>query len=376
MDQLNIYRGIILVYPHGSFIKQNKKSIIVKSRYISSIINYNLLLIEGKLALGTIKLGDAKKINLDQFVKLSKYHQITEEERDKWWGAYTTLYVYPIVKRRIFKIPLLIEYPPGPQITVKPENIFLRRAYVGMAGYFYLYMYPKNTKDLLEYYSDHLNSVEINATFYSFPSDALITNLAKYDLHYSIKVSRYITHSKKLKDIKSYWNDFYHAFKPIYNKIICFLFQFSSAFIYNESNLTKITNLSEILSKDHKYAFEFRRIEWFSSDDVDKLFKRNNWTLVISNVTNKKSWAGNLHDGFNPPLETYNKTSDLLYIRMHGTVDKYIGSYPNDILKEIFEFIKMRNEDDSMIFFNNTDRDAEAFNDAILLSKKFNPLNI
>jgi hypothetical protein len=33
------------------------------------------------------------------------------------------LYLYKIIKRKIYKKPLLITYPTGPQVFIKPENI-------------------------------------------------------------------------------------------------------------------------------------------------------------------------------------------------------------------------------------------------------------
>lgn len=372
---LNFYRGLILVEPYGTYIKKHSKTIIVKSKNIKSIVDEDLLLIENKIGIGIIKLDYPKKINLKQFSQLGKYHQISEDERKKWWDKYKYLYVYPIIKTKIFRNPLLLDYSAGPQISITPENISIKKIFIGMSGYYYKDMYPKNTKDLLDYYNQNLNSVEINSTFYRFPPQSTIIKLQNHDLIYSIKVNKYITHNKKMENIDRYWKDFYNIFKPIHHKIYCFLFQFSSKFHCNKENYTRLKKLPKILNKNHYYAFEFRDSSWFENNKVDDLFKKNKWIFVIINVANPEHWTGNLQNGFNPSLKKYKITSDSIYIRMHGSIDKYFGEYHNNDFKQIYDFIAKKPINNSFIYFNNTD-DMSAFSDSIKFTKKFNKINL
>ena len=387
-----IYRGLIIVFPYGTYIRRREKTIIVKTKYIEQIIGKNLLLIENKIGFGIIQLGEAKQITLEKFNKLSKKHLITNEDRIKWWPKYIKLYAYPIVKTRFFKIPLLLNYSTGPQITIKPNNIIPKKILVGMSGYYrYMYRsaiaqlpmigdslelrYPKKVKNLLQYYSSTLNSLELNSSFYKFPPISSINNLKKYDLMYTIKVHFSITHANKLNNVKTIWKQFYKTFEPIHDKIICFLFQFSRRFLFNQKNFKRLKKLSSFLSKKHRYAFEFRQLEWINNNDVYDLFKKNGWTMVITHLHNDKSWAGDLANGFNPPLKKYKLTSDMIYFRMHGTGGKYWGSYNNNHFKNIFETIQNKKVKYALIYFNNTDRHASAMVDANVLIKKFNPLN-
>jgi uncharacterized protein YecE (DUF72 family) len=372
---MNFYRGLIIVEPYGSYIKKRTKKIIVKSKYIGSLIEKDLLLIENKIGLGIIKLGTPKEINLSEFSKLRKYHQITEDDRIKWWPNYNYLYVYPITETSFFKIPILLNYVQGPQISVKPENIIIKKMFIGMSGYYYRNMYPSNVKNILKYYCNHLNSVEINSTFYHSPSASTIANLKKYNLIYTIKVNKYITHSKKLSDVKKSWHDFYNSLELLHDQIFCFLFQFSGKFYFNDENFNRLVKLSNFLNMKHRYAFEFRDEGWMNNQSVNDLFNDNQWIMVISNLVNIDNWAGNLSDGYNPKLNTYDITSDSVYFRMHGTVDKYIGSYNNSQLTKIFEFIKKKPIKYAFIYFNNTDNNSDAFNNAIKLRKKFSLWN-
>lgn len=372
---LDIHRGLIIVYPYGTLIKKKTKTLIVKTKNIASIIDSPLLLIENKLGLGIIKLSAPKQINLQKFDSLHAKHQISTADRLKWWPKYHTLYAYKITKTKFFKQPILLDYKLGPQITVTKPNIILKHLLIGMSGYFYFYMYPKSVKDILAYYTDRFNAVEINATFYNFPKESLIATISKTNLMYSIKVNRYITHQKKLHNVKRYWKDFLNQFTTVRNKILCFLFQLPPSFHFTPENYTRLKALSTTLKKNphHYYAFEFRHESWFLNDKVNRLFKKNAWVFVISNVYN--SWVATLPDGYNPPLQKYVMTTDMVYLRMHGTEGKYKGSYSNGELKEIINFISNKQVKYACVFFNNTD-DSSSIKDAQRLTAKVNPVNM
>jgi hypothetical protein len=121
---MSYYRGLILVSPHGTYIKELKKVMIIKVKKLESIINKKLLLIENKKALGYIKLSAINKINKTQFNKLKDKHMITDKERNKWWPNKNIFYAYPVSIIKFFKYPKNINYKSGPQILVKPESIY------------------------------------------------------------------------------------------------------------------------------------------------------------------------------------------------------------------------------------------------------------
>lgn len=364
MNLINFYRGIILTYPYGTYIRNRSKTLIIKSKNISSITLKPLLLIENKIGLGIIELGIPKEINLKQFAHLNTYHLISELDRIKWWDGYDTLYAYVITKAIFFKIPLLLGYVTGPQITIQPKNIWLRKIFIGTSGL---------TGLTFKSYAQYLKSIEINYTFYRQPTISFITNLQKYNLAYTIKVHQLITHYKQLKNIRTEWKNFSTPFAILKNKVICFLFQFSPKFIFNEKNFSKLAKLEPYLTGNYIFAFEFRDKLWFNNL-VQELFKKNNWTVCISHVAN--NWAGNLSVGFNPKLSSYVSTSDTIYFRLHGTQGQYLGEYSNRIFTEIINFIKNKSTvKNVLIYFNNTDS-GDALIDAKKLQSKFNNLNI
>lgn len=116
-------RAIIIVEPHGTKIMNRTKKMIVKSKKFSSMIGKKLLLIENKLALGYIELDLIGQMNLREFKKMYKFHLISEEERIRWWRNKKVFYAYSVKILKKFRNPKKIEYPIGPQVFIKPENI-------------------------------------------------------------------------------------------------------------------------------------------------------------------------------------------------------------------------------------------------------------
>ncbi|UCH40658.1 MAG: DUF72 domain-containing protein, partial [Gammaproteobacteria bacterium] len=85
------------------------------------------------------------------------------------------------------------------------------RIHIGTSGWHYKdwrgNFYPQDiaSADWLEFYAGHFDCVEINHSFYRFPSSDVIENwLAKTPpgFLFALKASRYITHQKKLKDCR------------------------------------------------------------------------------------------------------------------------------------------------------------------------------
>lgn len=375
MNFKNIYRGLIIVKPYGDMIRKCEKNMIVKSKKIDDIADKTLLLLEGKQAYGFIKLDFPKKINIDEFEKLYRYHLITQVDRKKWWNRHKILYAYNITDALFFNKPLLINYPIGPQITVKPSNISLKKMAIGTSGYSYPNFYPIKVDNKLEYYGKKLNSVEINHTFYRYPSNDFIKFLDKHNIIYSIKVNRHITHIKKLHNIENSWNKFYSSFNTVIHKVRCFLFQFDPEFAFNSENLSRLKYLGKIINRNHDFSFEFRHSSWLQNREVDNLFNEYGWTLVISHVMDATSWTTNFRNGFNPKISNYKPTSNFMYLRLHGSMGRYLGSYSSKFMKKIKEFISQKKIDNVYVYFNNT-LNGYAFENAIYFHNMFNKYNL
>lgn len=115
--------GIYLTKPHGKLIYNSKKSLIIKSRDFSSMTLKPLVLVSGSKAYGIIKLRKPEKINLQQFKSLRKKHQISEQNRIKWWPDKKKLYKYRFNILKKFDKPISIDVPKGTQTFIKEVKL-------------------------------------------------------------------------------------------------------------------------------------------------------------------------------------------------------------------------------------------------------------
>lgn len=389
----DIYRGIIIVEPHGTYIYDGNKTMIIKSLNLHNVSHKPLLLIQNKEALAVIYLDDPIKINLSKFNELRKFHKITEYERKEWWNNKSELYKYNIIKKILFEIPVPICYDLGPQVLVKPINIKkYQEIYIGTSGYDYKWW---NIQDKhinyskFDVYNKFFKTVEINASFYNYyemNTWRKIIDASPIIFSYSIKVNRQITHFHFLdKILKNKIKTFFSPFVEIASKKIkSFLFQFPKNFLYNEKNVDKLQKIMLFTEKYankkdcYKFAIEFRHLSWFN-ENIYNMFIKNtnnilykNWTIVMSDL-NVLSDFNNLDK-----IDTlkYYLTSNFIYVRMHGTKDKYNGPYSKTQLKNLALFIRSNHKQitNAFIYFNNTDSLSQnglpdAINDAKKLDK-------
>ena len=198
-----------------------------------------------------------------------------------------------------------------------------------------------------------LNCIEINSTFYKLPSVKTVNNWKNLspDLFFSLKVSKYITHIKRLKNCKSAWDKYWNRVKSLDNKLKALLIQLPPSFKYNPVNLDRVKKMAEYLPKNGPtLVFEFRDNSWFN-DTIYNLFKKHNLCLggtAIKRPTTKY-WLGNLPTGIHIPP----KTSDATYLRIHGEKG-YKKSYSNQKLSEIKREVVQNKTNKNFIMFNNT----------------------
>ncbi|MBA7655109.1 hypothetical protein ES703_63006 [subsurface metagenome] len=81
--------------------------------------------------------------------------------------------------------------------------------YIGTSGWHYDHwrsrFYPEKLAkaDWLEFYAGHFTTVELNNSFYRLPSEDTFANWhdsSPANFTFAVKVSRFITHIKRLKD--------------------------------------------------------------------------------------------------------------------------------------------------------------------------------
>ena len=228
------------------------------------------------------------------------------------------------------------------------------KIYVGCSGWFYWHwrgiFYPDTgrTDAWFKHYVANFDTVELNAPFYSWPKDVTVRawrRNAPENFRYSVKVNRLITHEKRLRRTKLLVRKFCQIQETLGEKLGCFLFQFPPSYRYTPARLNSI-----VTQLDPKVvnAVEFRHKSWWRTAVYRAFAKRG---LTFCSVSGPRL-----------PDELI-KTSDVLYIRFHGTSRWYRHDYTGDQLKVWAKRIRSSGAREAWIYFNN-DREGFAIKNA------------
>lgn len=239
------------------------------------------------------------------------------------------------------------------------------RLFVGTSGYSYKHWYGVFYPDglprykMLEFYTQHFNTVELNVTFYRIPKEATFKSWYKRtpdNFSFSIKANRALTHLKRLNCTENEIDEFLGSIKPLKEKASIILWQLPPSF---KKNLDRLKNLLNTLKK-HKtlrHAFEFRHESWLD-EDVFKLLKDSSNTLCFTD------WPINSKVDFE---------FDFYYLRRHGAFEDapFSRSYTQSEIEEDAKFIasKIENRRDVYIYYNN-DTDGYAVKNALQLKEE------
>ncbi len=232
---------------------------------------------------------------------------------------------------------------------------------IGTSGWNYKHwlgpFYPEKfpAARMLEFYAQHFDTVEINATHYhlpSFKSFDIWRETVPPDFVFAVKASRFTTHMKKLKAPQASTEKFFVRVEKLREKLGPILFQLPPRW---KVNLDRLEEFLAAMPKQYRYTFEFRDESWFN-DEVYKLLRRYNVALCIYQMA-----------GWDSPIEI---TADFVYVRMHGTESQYGGSYSDTALKEWARRIRVWEKDskDVYVYFNN-DPEAHAVRNAATLRR-------
>lgn len=238
------------------------------------------------------------------------------------------------------------------------------KLYIGTSGWNYSHwkgrFYPKDLPQSkwLEFYYQHLDTVEINFSFYRLPDrrtfEGWRTNTPD-DFSFAVKVSRFFTHMKKLVRPEKNLVHFLENASGLSEKLKVILFQLPP---YWNKNIARLKGLGEYMSNQNiipgvRCALEIRNSSWLS-EDVFVTLRDYNIALAFAD------W---------PELPVSEPvTSGFIYIRRHGPSSLYASSYNRKELlalsKEIKAFLKEGK--DVFVYFNN-DAMAWAVKNAIEL---------
>jgi len=115
VSQINA-KSVYLAPPHARMIWNGEKSLTVKCRNYSGMLNKPLYWADDEYVYGVLKFTDIEPITLEQFKKLQPQHKISDKERTRWWPDANMLYAYTLKILNRFKTPQSYKYQRGVQV--------------------------------------------------------------------------------------------------------------------------------------------------------------------------------------------------------------------------------------------------------------------
>jgi uncharacterized protein YecE (DUF72 family) len=192
------------------------------------------------------------------------------------------------------------------------------RLFIGTSGWQYRHwfgpFYPEKPRprDLLAFYAERFDTVEVNGTFYRLASAAACRRWREVTgptFTFACKGSRYLTHMRRLKETGQGIERFFAPLWELEGKLGPIVFQLPERFA---PDLDRLTAFMAGLPQPHRYAFEFRNADWFRDDVLERLAEHAAALCLYD------------FEGRQAPLRI---TADFVYIRLHGPGAKYSGKY-------------------------------------------------
>jgi uncharacterized protein YecE (DUF72 family) len=192
------------------------------------------------------------------------------------------------------------------------------RYLIGTSGWHYehwrdIFYPPKLAKSgWLEFYARHFNTVELNASFYRLPTEDAFTSWhesSPSDFAFAVKVSRFITHIKRLNDVAEPLRNFLERARKLGEKLGPLLYQLPPGMHRDD---TRLEAFLDLLPKDMHHVFEFRHESWLNEEVFSRL-RRHNIGLCVFDMPKLTC-----------PLVV---TADFAYIRFHGSSQLYASNY-------------------------------------------------
>jgi uncharacterized protein YecE (DUF72 family) len=223
----------------------------------------------------------------------------------------------------------------------------LHPAYVGCSGWNYrawrgeLYPAGLPARRWLEHYAERFPTVEVNTTFYRLIERSAVERWLEQTpagFVFAVKGSRYLTHVKRLADLRRGVERFYERIVPLAaaGRLACVLWQLPETFHRDEDRLAAALGALP----DGRHAFEFRHRSWFVPE-VYSLLREHDAALVIGDHPERH-------------FQTFERTAAWRYVRFHFGTRGRGGNYSENELRTWAERLhEWRREGEVYAYFNN-----------------------
>ncbi len=217
-------------------------------------------------------------------------------------------------------------------------------------GRFYPEKLPQ--RDWLAYYAKRFVTVELNVTTYRLPQERDVARWSAVPggFVYTVKLSRLITHRKRPGEPRAFVDNYMRAIAPLAPRIANVLAQFPPWFERDDGALR---NFLESLPAQHRYVVEFRHPSWYVPE-VYSLLRERGVSLCLHDLR-----------GSITPIVV---TGTVLYVRLHGPVRAYAGSYRRARLERWADAIRALAPQvaATYVYFNNDEKGYAPRNAATL----------
>jgi len=233
--------------------------------------------------------------------------------------------------------------------------------YIGTSGWQYDHwkelFYPRGLPltDQLPYYAERFQTVESNNAFYRLPERRTFETWARRtpdDFVMAVKVSRYLTHIKRLKDPAEPVERFLSRAAGLGSKLGPALLQLPP---HLQVDLGRLRETLEQFPPHARLAVEFRHESWWN-DEVRGLLENHGAALCLA-------------DRYRP-LGPLWATADWSYVRFHSGGAQPRGCYGREALAEWVKRIAERWPAEAHVFaYFNNDGHGCALRDAITFAE-------
>jgi uncharacterized protein YecE (DUF72 family) len=167
----------------------------------------------------------------------------------------------------------------------------------------------------LEFYARHFTAVEVDSTFYHLPAPHVAKHWAEVtppEFCFCPKLSREITHERKLRNCDELLAEFIAGVEPLASKLGCVLVQLPPYFTLREDEHA-LRDFVLALPCEVRFAIEFRHAEW-RLPGTAHLLEEHGVCWVWNDLTPpERATEG--------PFEYWPRTADFLYLRLMGDLD-------------------------------------------------------
>lgn len=214
------------------------------------------------------------------------------------------------------------------------------KIHVGASGFGYTEwkgkFYPEkiSTRDMLRFYSERFDTVEINNTFYRMPTEGVLNSWAEQvpdDFVFAIKAPQVITHLKRLRNVDEETGYLFRTLSVLGKKLGPVLFQFPKSC---HADFTALRDFLELVP-GISCAFEFRHPSWLD-DEILNLLRKRDYSLCTA-------------DTDEDPADEIIGTASWGYLRLRrsGYTDADLSQWMKRILAQKWEraFVFFKHED-------------------------------